>query len=541
LAIFNFHTKFMQTQLNLAEKTGIRGASPVAVIIILAVGALLAIVIGTQLGSADYVGALSWFVIGLGIVHILYLYRFTWQIGLLLSFVGFNYYPIGFGIEPGHLALVLAILLVVLSVVSSSGNVAPAGNGRGLGFVKLMLVVWVAYGAIHFAYTYVNPYDASEFSLKSALKSYFGAFAGALVLGWFIFKPQGIAVPKNWATGVIFLLFLGLVTNIGFRIYFYRLGIGIDESSAREAPFQVPVLNAVPSLYVLRGLGPLAVAFTYVFMTSPGWMQSRKRLTQLVVLATFCLGIIGAGVSGGRGAVLLVVLYIGGIAFMRRQVGVLGCGAAVAVLMFAAINVFGKEINKHAPFFVARSLQYFMIEKGDANKSIQSSTSWRSKLFWMAIYEWQSSPRVFLTGRSTYVFNAGDRRVTELHGGYEGGLTTSLRRGVTHALITDLLVQYGITGALIYLVVKISFLRLAFLTFRWASQRRIPDLANLGLMLFVIQFADLPLTFVASGWLSFIWVWLMIVMITLMGKSEREKVPASEVALPVDARLSPAS
>lgn len=504
--------------LRLVNRSSAKGASPIVAIIILGIGALLAIVVGTQLGTGDYVGALSWFVIGLGLIHLLYLHRFTWQIGLLLGFVGFTYYPIGFAIDSRHLGAVLAVVLAVISIVSTKDVDRLPDSRNGLGIVKAMLIIWCFYGAVHFAYTYVQPYDPSEFALRNTLKSYFDAYAGPLIVIFFLFRPHGLIVPKNWPVGVIWLLFLGVGLNVGLRLYFYSIGVGVDETSLRVAPLEVPVVNGVPSLYVLRSLGPLAVVFSYVFISSPGWLRGQLRITQIVTLMTFGLGIVGSLVSGGRGAILLAMLYFVGVAIMRRQVGLIGLGAAAAILFLVFVNVFASQINRSAPFFVARSLQWFMVEKGDSIKSIESSSNWRSQLFWMAISEWKSDPRIFMTGRSVYVYNAGDERVSALKGNYEGSMLSSLRRGATHANITDLLVQYGIIGAVIYLILKIAMIRYSYLSYCWAKANGMRDIANLGLLLFVCQLGSFPLTFIASNWINFSWFWLILVLAVLSSK-----------------------
>ena len=100
-----------------------------------------------------------------------------------------------------------------------------------------------------------------------------------------------------------------------------------------------------------------------------------------------------------------------------------------------------------------------------AGDSINSSTLWRQELFDRAIEEWKSDPLIFWFGRGTYKFTEVDKVALQIDD-WNASIDTSLRRGATHNLLTDLLVSYGVTGLLIYLVVSLAMIRVCWRMFK---------------------------------------------------------------------------
>ena len=164
------------------------------------------------------------------------------------------------------------------------------------------------------------------------------------------------------------------------------------------------------------------------------------------------LGLLGSVVSGGRAAVLLALVYAIIVALIYRRVILIFASMCLVFLVVLFANIFSKFINNDMPIFVARPLQYVMIEKGSSMRSIENSSDYRSTLFIEALKEWKDDSRVFLFGRSVYT--AMDyTEVKKIVGDKESFLMVNINSGTCHALLPSVLIQYGIFGCLLYYLV----------------------------------------------------------------------------------------
>jgi hypothetical protein len=163
-------------------------------------------------------------------------------------------------------------------------------------------------------------------------------------------------------------------------------------------------------------------------------------------------------VSGGRASVLLALLYIGVISLINRRMLLMAGATCLASLIVVIANLFSGFINKDLPVYVARPLQYVMIEKGEAMDSIEHSSSYRQELYMASLEEWMSDPRITMLGRSVYV----PLEYTELKsvvGDMESFVMVNLNSGTCHALLPSALVQYGALGAMLYYLVYFMLIR----------------------------------------------------------------------------------
>jgi O-antigen ligase len=249
-------------------------------------------------------------------------------------------------------------------------------------------------------------------------------------------------------------------------------------------------------------------------------------------------GAVGAAVSGGRATLIIGTLSVCGILLLRRKIIALFCLLLLGIVGAAVANLSADWINTKADPFLQRSLQSILIhKKGEAIKSIENSTDWRREVFDRAIEEWRSSPRIFWTGRGTYGFGTADETSMLIVGGYRALIEISLRRGATHNLISDLLVTYGLIGAVLYLTLVGAILR-----FLWTLYHRrdlSPPAANLAVAAFVASVLWLIYSLIGGNYYPAECVWFMIILVAgfYTGAATEERRKAPTVAR-IPARLS---
>ena len=198
--------------------------------------------------------------------------------------------------------------------------------------------------------------------------------------------------------------------------------------------------------------------------------------------------------------------------------------AMLAVIGAAVANLSSDWINTKANPYVQRSLQSILLhKKGEAIESIESSSRWRKELFNRAMDEWRSDKRIFWTGRATFGFGTADQTALLISGGYEAVIQSSLRRGATHNLISDLLVAYGVIGLILYLTVCAALGR--FLWYVYRLRNLTAPAANLTLVTLVgsgswFFYALLAGTFYPA---EFVWFTVLLVTASYSGVAFEER------------------
>jgi O-antigen ligase len=214
---------------------------------------------------------------------------------------------------------------------------------------------------------------------------------------------------------------------------------------------------------------------------------------------------------------------------VRAFLGILALVASLLVF----VNVFSGWINREASVPLLRPLQWVMLEKNAAaSSSIDSSTKWREELFQMAVAEWKSDPRIFWFGRATYGFGVNDVFAYRIVGGFRAGQESSLRRGATHNLVTDLLITYGLIGCVLYYVLILAILR--FLWFVYRSRKTPPAVQPLAFFCVITYASYIIIATVGGGTFLPDVVWLFIVLISALHHSALE-----EKSPPAEAPVSP--
>lgn len=512
-----------------------------AIPIVIVLALLVAVFFGLQIGSNELnlllltSGALAL------LAHVLYFSRFTWQIALLFCYLGLSYRPWGFQFSGAHLSYALGALLAGITFWQKR----PAERTgilehRIFGLLRLCLMVWLAYVAIHMFYNIKAPYRPADFALKNALKSYAGALGPPALLWYFSAKPTAIRTHGNLVRVVAILMLAGLVFNIAFAVYAlafnpYLLGAQ-DGGSEEVVHYLIPVINAAPGPYILRYLGPSAVLLGAIGLS----LGPRKAgISRLLSTALVLFGFLGAGLSAGRAALITAVLYVGIMLVLRKQIPALLMMWIVSGFFVIAVNLFSDWINREAPLAVTRPLQLIMVERQTAAfRTIESSSRWRGELFRLALTEWRSDPRIFWFGRATYGFGVSDFVAQQLQGVYEAKKVSALRRGTTHNLLTDLLVAYGLVGCILYYALLIAIIRLFWVIHR---TRDLPaGVMALSLMGLIYSATYVILASVAGGLVSVEVIWILIVVVAALyqhrpAKMAEERVMASPI-LPKESR-----
>lgn len=425
-----------------------------ALLVFISIGALF---FGSVIGQSRFVDLSIYGLVALLFLYLSFLYKFTWQIVLFLVWSGVN---LNFGFRLSSQQYAAAILLVYGIIIFLLGR-NPYPNPVFLKRVNgKSLFIWsgvlLFYGALSFALNKTLPFDGGSYTTINMLKAYASTFAPVVVLFLAIQMPYTFRVGKNAISAIIWILAIGLVLNFANTIHLFRQGYGglsiLTDESGDVGMFYIPLINATLGVFTMRVLAPTAVIFAFAFLCQPGWFKAQKLLLKVLVVSVLGLGLLGSVVSGGRAAVLLSLVYAVIIAFLYRRIIIIFASMCLVFLVVLFANIFSKFINNDMPLFVARPLQYVMIEKGSSMKSIENSSDYRSSLFYEALKEWRDDSRVFLFGRSVYT-PLDYTEVKKIVGDKESFLMVNINSGTCHALLPSVLIQYGIFGGVLYYLV----------------------------------------------------------------------------------------
>jgi len=421
---------------------------------------------GTAIGEADYEELSIYGVIALVLIYFTFAYRWTWQLILFISYIGFNYNH-GFALESQHLAIVLLLLYSGISLFKGhQTRVTPIFRECGSRLIVGLVSVWIIYGVVHFTGNMAFPHMVNEFSIGNALKQYFVAFIPPLLLLWVLVGPINFTLDTNWERTILLLRFVAIGINVLIMGYLFTQGFGVADPTAVEGGdkeqigFYIPIINAVPNIFVLRGLGASCVLVAFSFLSFPSWTKTQPKWVVWGLWAMCGLGVLGALISGGRAAILIAGFYVFVVCIARRRVGIIALGTAVSMIGVGVANVFSEWVNHESPLFVSRPLQYVMIDKGNAMDSISHSSEYRTELYKISVEEWMNEPRVMFVGRSVYAYRDDLMQLKIMYGDKEAFLITNLRAGNCHALLPSVLVQYGGIGAILYYAIYLAMIRM---------------------------------------------------------------------------------
>jgi hypothetical protein len=318
-----------------------------------------------------------------------------------------------------------------------------------------------------------------------------------------------------------------LVTNIVFRLIHFLGGVSDvafdpnDPATGTEGYVMIPVLELIENVFALRGLSPLVMLFSGACISTK-WFKQQPRATQRLFHIVMILSVIGAAISGGRATLAVTIVMFMAVLVVQKRVGLLMACFGTFAILIAAANVLSDYVYK-APALLRRSVNWALVHPdAEAAESISGSSQWRLDLFNAALTEWHSDPRIFWFGRGTYAYGAGDWTAILLQG-EEAKLQSSLRRGDTHNMITDLLVCFGLCGLILFFTTVLSFLYLVW------TIRRSEHTDELGKMMALVVLVQMGYIFayglLGGGNFTVQVAWLYIVLIAwLYHQHQRSQV-----------------
>ena len=495
--------------------------------ILLTIATFAALFLGSTIGQAKFVDLSIYGIIAFGFLYLIYIYKFTWQIVLLLTWSGVNF-RYGFSLSSTQYSIALLIVYgVVLTMLRRNPYPKPdlfrRVNSSRFAFWIFALLL---YGIFSFTINKVSPYSGGgEYSTKNMLKAYSQAYGPSMIILAALIFPFSFTVGKGVVRTILLLLFVSCLVNMINMVYLFKQGYGaLDPIPGSDEPagaLFIPIINATFGPYTLRGVGPISVMIAFAFISTPGWFQRQTVAMKVLTLAVLTMGLGGAVMSGGRAAVLLCLFWVGLLALVHRRIILIFASICLGVFVIAAANLFSTHLNRELPIFVARPLQYVMIEKGEAMDSIDSSSSMRSALFFAGIDEWKSDPRIIFFGRSVYV-SSDIAELKGIVGNTEAFVQIGLETGACHALIPSALLQYGVVGAVLYYIVFFSIARFFWKVYRSADHEIYSD--ELRMLAFLMAVATYLSIFVASiggHWFGPLQVIMVILFKSMAARDEK--------------------
>lgn len=488
-------------------------------------GMCASVLVGLLIGSAEFTWVKRVAFMLLISAYTLFWQAHTWKVALAICCLGFSH--IGFGFKLGVIELsgIVAMLLAAVSWWRKQHMTRPAALQTPVfRLLHVTLLSWLIYSGCHALYTIMDPFNPYEFALKNFLKTVVAMSGPAFLLFYFMHRPRGIVAGHRLPANLVMIGLITLVANIAIRlwgIFHGAYNLELAASLGDEGGyFEIPVVDLVEGPYTLRSL-TLFTATTAAVLLSSDWLLKRTAGFRLWVYVLLLLSFVGAALSGGRATVVFAFTLTGIALWLRGHYRVVSMTVCCAVLIAIVLNLI-PGVLQSVPHVLQRSLQMVVLtdESEYARVDISGSSAWRWELVQRAYHEWRSDPRIFWFGRGTYKFGTEDLIAQKLNPAY-GHMETSLRRGTTHSLVTDLLVVYGLCGLLIYVCMIATLL-----WFLWSVYKHL-SVDEVGKLIALVSF--ILLTFltvygiVGGANLPIDVVWLIIALIGyLYGRAANE-------------------
>ena len=426
----------------------------------LVVAFFFALVLGSNVAAGDYESLSTYAIIAVVAYFITHGWKNVWWFTAALAFSGFVFNH-GFVFDAGHLFILMLVLASMISVMNRSlapqSQIINRSGGNMAGFFVGVLLV---YGGCHFVFNLAHPYSPQEYSVKTASKAYFEAFASMVGFFWLVKGPYAFRLGPKWSTRFIVILGLAVLINTAARGSLFLQGFqaadGLSSNELDQYFLHVPVINMQAGVYTLRQLCPLAGVIIAMMVSSSQWLKTGRVKMNVFLLIVMGSLLIGTVFSGGRVTLPFTLFLIGLVALVRQKIGLVVGAGMLGLLAIIFVNLFSGFINDKAPIYISRSLQYVMIEKGDAYRGISGSQRVRNLAFSEGIDIWKSDPRILISGRSVFEINHEEALFIVQTLGDHGFVINAVKSGRTHNLISDLLLQYGLVGFVFYILAYCS-------------------------------------------------------------------------------------
>jgi hypothetical protein len=499
--------------------------NPVLAILLGFVILVASVFLGSEIATENYSNVLIGLLIAFVVVYLTNLYKRAFIIILAVSLSGLSIHlPFG-AINSGHIGVLLFLVTFAYDCILHP-RVSCKVPEYKKGFIFYLLGALV----IGFLYLYqiVNPVSPYEFSSKQTLKALLETLTPfLLMITWYL--KNDATVFKVGSTRQMYLVLAGiLLCHIASRVYLISIGALDEGSRSDEGLTEFMEFGPISiSQYMLRFFGPLATllgifSFLHWKLKKTGTPTRRSMLILSTVL--FLLGVVGALLSAGRGALVMIFLGVIAALILYQRLALLLMGGVSLFSLFVVLNIFSSAINDKLPDAVTRTLTLFILDdRSTVSESVESSSNWRKDLAEMAYEEWVSDPDLFIRGRGIYTYTEFDALSIQVYGGYEAMMYTSLKTASAHTQFLSLALKFGLIGLVLYygLYLYILVSSMKFITKR--PRHIVPPAYLVSLTLLGLMF---PLSFIASGGLSFP---LLLLLLSSRLRLQQDEAPHDKV------------
>ena len=456
-------------------------------------------------------------VCGLSLLFVFVFNRYTWFAGLLLFSLSPNFFTLGFRIGANEIGALIATLSILSHIITdrSLPRVRPINSIYWYGWLQLCLCLWVFYVLIHSGFFI----SLAEFGRKNIVKSYFPALILFLLLLIYSHYPYLMRLPKRFLFKGYLAMLIGTSIGLALRLYqIISIGSGTELDPTGVRAFYIPYIQLQENIYILRSISYWLVGVATTLLTSR--VARPTSIFEIGMLwISLPIAVLSGVVSGGRVTVFLCFLVCIGILILRRKFRTVVFLGIISLVGFVGVNLVVRATGDSTPTIVLRSLNFLLIEKEvSVEASISASNVWRIELARKAIEEWKSEPEIIFFGRATRGWGWEDEFIGLLGDIYYLSIDSSLRRGATHNLVTDLLIQYGLYGLVLQVGILACIALVVWGVFR--DDHFSGDLKELSILIFVIILIIYPFSVIAGSMISGIFWWFLVLFLSAVGRED---------------------
>ena len=419
--------------------------------------------IGSKVAEGNYFNLGLCCALVIGAFYALFINKYWIFISLAIASFAVKIQPMGPALDSEHLAVLLAAGFIFSNFWKKAKR-APNETLVSGAFVLFnkAFIVFTFYLLIHAYVTYYYPSPEIVIAFGNLAKQYFyfwSPFAVVWATVCFIRFLPPIKKPHTWI-GMLFLL--GITFNVILRAYStFVIGVGEKDLVTGEfigaSALYIPVLNLTDNIYALRGLSPLVALFGIAMLTS-----RNKNLTgggqKILWVLLLILGIVGSMLSMGRATIMITAFLVLLCLIIRKHIAAVALIFLLFVFLIVGARIAYETDRDYVPFGLQRSLAMIPgMDMPEAKGDIDSSSDYRWTLAMLTFTEWSSNSRKFFVGRGVHAFTDRDLLVLK-YGEVYSKMNFAVRRGVTHNIVTDLLITIGLVGTVLYVFVFIGFI-----------------------------------------------------------------------------------
>lgn len=432
-------------------------------------GLIVSIWLGMSLAQADWLNLVIFIAIILSILFVSGGYRFTFFLTVFLISLGGRFYA-GFAISRDEQFLLLSGALVAATFwrQRTAGATLPSQyNTLSFSATKALLVAWIFYVVVHIA---IHLALFRTEGLQNIIKSYNSTLTPYIFFLYFLTRPEMFPIPRGYFKLFSWILAIVTAVSVFMRMYQTYFGAPAEVENPDDIGLAGPLTIAFFSenQYTLRGLVPIAVVLGTIILTSYA-NSLRSGFWRFFGCCLIGVSIIGGFFSGGRASLIIAIAASLFVLVVRKRRGPLALATVMGILLIVAANLFSGWINTHAPGSIARSAQLILVEKDiKSSATISGSSEWRWNLAMYALNEWKKDAKTIFLGLGFQGISASDIAAAGTYFGKTNEFIWEIgvKRVATHNMITDLLVAYGLVGAIIYYLMLITLNVFAYRMYR---------------------------------------------------------------------------